>query len=45
MATIDIQGNYLHTDSDEEVILILKRRLAELLVNIYPNLYTKYVVL
>ena len=38
MATIDIPGAYLHTDSDEEVVMILKVRLAEILVNIYPKI-------
>ena len=38
VATIDISGAYLHTYSDEEVIMILKGILAELLVNIYPKI-------
>ena len=45
MATIDITGAYLCTDSDEEFIMILKVILAVLLVNIYHNLYRKYDVL
>ena len=45
LATIDIPGAYLHTESNEEVIVILKGRLEELLVNKYPKLYMKYVVL
>ena len=43
--TIYIPGTYLHTDSYEEVIMILKGILSETLVNIYPKIYSKYVVL
>ena len=43
--TIDILGAYLHTDLYEEVIMIPKRRLAEILENIDPKIYRKYVVL
>ena len=45
MAKIGVTVAYLHTDSDEEVIMILKGRLSEVLVNIDPKLYRKYVVL
>ena len=45
MAKIDIPVAYLHTDADEEVIVILKGRLSYILVNIDPNIYSKYVVL
>ena len=45
MATIEIPGAYLHTYSYEEVIMVMKVRLAEVLMNIHPNLYSKYVVL
>ena len=45
MDTIDITGYHLHTESDEEFIMILKGTLADILVNIYPNVYSKYVVL
>ena len=41
VATIDIPGSYLHTESDEYVIIILKVRLAELLVNIDPKICRK----
>ena len=45
VATIDIPGAYLHTYSYEEVIMVMKVRLAEVLMNIHSNLYSKYVVL
>ena len=34
MAKMDIPGVYLHMESYEEVIMIIKARLEELLVNI-----------
>ena len=45
MATIGILGAYLHMESDEDISIILEGRLTELLVNIEPNLYRKYVVI
>jgi hypothetical protein len=39
----DIPGAFLHADSDEDVTMILKGRLAELMVQVAPNLYQKYV--
>ena len=45
MATIDITLAYLPIDSYEEVVMIIKRRLSEILVNIYHKLYGKYSVL
>ena len=43
--TIDIPGTYLHTYSYEEVTMIQKGQLPDILVNVDPNLYRKYVVL
>ena len=45
VATVCIPGDYLNTDSDKEVIIILKGRLSYILVNIDPKVYMKYVVL
>ena len=45
MATTDISGAYLHTASYEEVMMIFKGIMVELLLNIYPNIYIKNVVL
>ena len=44
MDTIDIPGAYFRTDLDEEIIMILKGILEDLLVNIYHNIYSKYAV-
>ena len=40
---IDIPGDYLYSKSGEEVIMITKVILKELLVNIDPKLYIKYI--
>ena len=42
--TIDLPGAYLHIDNDEETIMLLKGKLAELLVQVEPSLYRKYVI-
>ena len=42
--TIDLSGACLHTDSDEDVILHLKGKLAELMATIDPQFYRKYIV-
>ena len=44
VATVDIPGAYLHTDTDEDLAMQLKSKLAELMVAVDPKLYMKYVV-
>ncbi len=39
----DIPGAFLHADSDEDITMILKGRLTELMVQVVPNLYRKYI--
>ena len=40
----DIPGAFLHTDSDKDITMVLKGRLAKLMVQVAPNLYQrKYV--
>ena len=43
VACFDIPGAFLHADSDEDITMILKGRLAELMVKVAPNLYRKYI--
>jgi hypothetical protein len=43
VACFDIPGAFLHADSDEDITMILKGRLAELMVQVAPNLYRKYI--
>ena len=43
-ATCDIPGAFLHADNDETVLMLLRGKLAELLVKVDPKLYRKYVI-
>ena len=43
VACFDIPGAFLHTDFDEDITMVLKGRLAELMVQVAPNLYRKYI--
>ena len=40
----DIPGAFLHADSGEDVTMILKGKLAELMVQVVPTLYRKYIM-
>ena len=44
VAVIDLPGAYLHAYSDEEVLMLLKGPLAELMVMVDPAIYKKYVI-
>ena len=39
VAVIDLPGAYLHAMSDEEVLMLLKGPLAELMVKVDPSIY------
>ena len=43
--TFDIPGGYLHTETDEEVILLLEVSLNEIMVKVETNIYRKYVII
>ena len=43
VACFDIPVAFLHTDVDEDITMVLKGRLAELTVQVAPNLYRKYI--
>ncbi len=43
IACFDIPGAFLHADLDEDITMILKGRLAELIVKVVLNLYRKYI--
>jgi hypothetical protein len=43
VACFDIRGAFLHADSNEDITMALKGRLAELMVQVAPNLYRKYI--
>jgi hypothetical protein len=41
----NIPGAFLHEDVDEDIVMVLKGRLAELMVQVPPNLYSRLVVI
>jgi hypothetical protein len=43
VACSDIPGTFLHADVNEDITMVLKDRLAELMVQVAPNLYRKYI--
>ncbi len=43
VACFNIPGVFLHADVDEDITMVLKGRLAELMVQVAPNLYRKYI--
>jgi hypothetical protein len=42
-AACDLPGAFLHTISDEKVIMVLRDELCDLMVKVNPQLYRKYV--
>jgi hypothetical protein len=45
VAIVDVPGAFLSADMDEEVIMTIKGRLAELMVKDAPNIYRKYITI
>jgi hypothetical protein len=43
VACFEIPGVFLHADLDKDITMILKGRLAKLMVKVAPNLYRKYI--
>ncbi len=39
----DILGAFMNTDVDEDVLMVLKGELAEMMIQIAPQTYRKYV--
>ena len=40
---LDIANTFLHTENDEKFLIILRGRLAEIMVQVDPAMYRKYV--
>jgi hypothetical protein len=43
VACFDVPSTFLHTGYDEDITMVLKGRLAELIVQVTSNLYRKYI--
>ena len=39
----DVPGAFLHTESDENVLMVLRGELAEMMIHIAPQIYQPYV--
>jgi hypothetical protein len=44
VVTCDIPGAFLHADLDEEVVMLLRGQLAELMVQVDPERYAPYLI-
>ena len=44
LATIDIPGAFLNSYKEKETSMLLRCRLAELMVQVDPNLYRKFII-
>ncbi len=44
VATIDIPGAFLNAYTDKEIIMLMKGCFAELMVQVDPQLYCKYII-
>jgi hypothetical protein len=45
VVVVDVPGAFLSVDMDEEILMTLRGRLAELTVKAAPNIYGKYITL
>ena len=41
---LDIDNAFIHTENDKYVLIMIRGKLAELLVKVDPKLYRKYVI-
>ena len=43
IAILDIANTFLHAENDEKILMLLRGRLAEMMVQVDPAMYRKYV--
>ena len=43
IAILDIANAFLHRDNDKKILMLLRGKLAELMVQVHPIVYRKYV--
>ena len=43
IAILDITNAFLHAENDEKILMLLRGRLAEMMVQVDPNMYRKYI--
>ena len=44
MAVIDLTGAFLHAETDEHTIMVLKGKLVEMMTMVDPKMYRKYAM-
>ena len=44
VSMLDIENVFMHAENDEYMLMLLRGKLAELLVKVDPKLYGKYVI-
>ena len=44
IAILDIANAFLHAENDEKILMLLQGRLAEMMVQVDPAMYRKYVI-
>ena len=43
ISILDISNAFLHTENDEKILMLLRGRLAEMIFQVDPSMYRKYV--
>ena len=43
IAILDIENDFLNAENDENILMLLRGRLAEMMVQVDPSMYRKYV--
>ena len=43
IAILDIDNTFLHTENDNKILMLLRGKLSEMMVQVYPIMYRKYV--
>ena len=44
ISMLDIENDFLHAENDKYMLMLLRGKLAEILVKVDPKLYRKYVI-
>ena len=43
IAILDVANTFLHTENDDNILMLLCGKLADMMVQVYPIMYRKYV--
>ena len=45
VATFDIPGAYIYTETYKDVTMLLEEAIADLMMKLFPNIYQKYIIM